>query len=98
MVRDVAVLSINVMCPIRLFSRTVVQSASSFRRFLLHPPITDQHQFLGFVQYIDRFLRRIIRNLYRLLYFLGRIHKLYQKILNVFHEAKVNTLRKKEAR
>ncbi|GFT74173.1 hypothetical protein TNCV_5027051 [Trichonephila clavipes] len=44
-------------------------------------------QFLVFVQHVNRFLRKIIRNPYRLLLFLGRIQKLGQKTLDIFHEA-----------
>ncbi|GFV99273.1 hypothetical protein TNCV_1512451 [Trichonephila clavipes] len=43
-------------------------------------------QLPGFVQHIDQFLRRIIRNPYRLLFFLCRIQKVGQKTLDVFHE------------
>ncbi|GFV87303.1 HTH_Tnp_Tc3_2 domain-containing protein [Trichonephila clavipes] len=52
------------------------------------PPVfsNDRSASLGFVQHGNRFLGRIVRNPYKLLFFLGRIQKLRQKTPDVFHE------------
>ncbi|GFU47597.1 hypothetical protein TNCV_2443191 [Trichonephila clavipes] len=81
MVCDVAVQSITAMRTIRSHQGQWCYEVGAIGPVLLSfPPVSNHYrsasQVLGFVQHVDRFLRRgIIHHSYRLLIFLGQVQK-----------------------